>query len=75
MECAVCFEEIKSDALTVACGHKFHSCCMKTWKQHSKTCPLCRYDLDVGEDMFEMQYMPDDLLESWSIFFGLPKRV
>ena len=32
---------------------------------------MCRKDLDIGSDMFEMQYMPDAEYEKLVKFFGL----
>lgn len=70
MECSICIEPVMKDKLTVSCGHVFHSCCMKKWKERNKNCPLCRHSLDVGEDMFDMQYLPDDEYEKLVKFFG-----
>lgn len=70
-ECSICFDTISTDKLTVACGHVFHACCMKKWKQTKNSCPLCRKDLDIGEDMFDMQSLPDDDYDKLVNFFGL----
>lgn len=72
MECSICYECINTpDKLTISCGHVFHSACMKKWKEQNESCPMCRKDLDVGEDMFDMQYMPDAEYEKLAKFFGL----
>ena len=31
----------------LACGHKFHKVCIKTWLEQGKPCPLCRNYVDV----------------------------
>ena len=75
MQCCVCIEEIKHDLHTTHCGHRFHTKCLDTWKQKNKTCPMCREDLDFGEDMFGMQDLPDIEYEKLVAFFGLNNYV
>jgi hypothetical protein len=39
----------KADAaVTLPCGHNFHSECLRTWLAQKPTCPVCRYDLRVA---------------------------
>jgi len=69
-DCSICCEIINTDTLTAQCGHTFHSCCLKKWKLQRKSCPMCRHDLDVGQDMFCMQDMPDAQYDALVAFFG-----
>ena len=46
--CMICMNE--SDEFTyrfnkIKCGHKFHYDCLKEWKNHSTSCPICRKEL------------------------------
>ena len=31
--------------IELACGHRFHTCCVKPWVEMRGTCPLCRSDV------------------------------
>ena len=42
--CGICLDEmveIKKNII-LPCGHKFHKCCIDTWKTHSIVCPYCK---------------------------------
>ena len=63
---------ITSDKLTIEqCDHVFHSTCLIEWKKNNKSCPMCRTNLDVGQDLFGMQDMPDDEFDKLKTFFGI----
>lgn len=72
MECAICMEDIQTNArVTIEhCGHAFHATCLKTWKNEQMSCPMCRHDLDVGEDLFDMQNIPDVAYQQLVDFFS-----
>lgn len=60
-ECCICLtapdEDAKGEELVVlSCLHAFCSSCIAEWREHSPTCPLCRRDLEAGEE---------DADESW----------
>lgn len=43
--CTICLEEFKDGETTaafIACNHRFHAVCIKTWLVKNDTCPLCR---------------------------------
>lgn len=42
--CAICLEALgEPDCLRLACGHRFHGCCVAQWfRMRSKACPVCR---------------------------------
>jgi hypothetical protein len=40
-ECGICLDEMDNN-ITLPCGHKFHKCCIDTWKKHSIVCPYCK---------------------------------
>lgn len=49
-KCSVCFDEIKKTERMskTACGHKFHTRCLRRWltkECNTPTCPMCRADL------------------------------
>ncbi|KAF9051816.1 hypothetical protein BJ165DRAFT_1340269, partial [Panaeolus papilionaceus] len=52
-KCGICLFQFKDGdraGLTSVCRHSFHETCLERWLARSKTCPLCRVelDLDVG---------------------------
>ncbi|XP_010532451.1 PREDICTED: RING-H2 finger protein ATL81-like [Tarenaya hassleriana] len=50
MECSICLSEL-SDEYTVRfitpCHHAFHTDCIDLWFESHKTCPVCRYELEL----------------------------
>ena len=50
VECPICFENIKSDKLTLTCNHAFHISCITQWYVQSDNCPVCR--VSQGKDNF-----------------------
>ncbi|KAF0733458.1 hypothetical protein Ae201684P_004992 [Aphanomyces euteiches] len=45
-DCVVCMEPITADAARLsACGHIFHTACIRPWLRRNTTCPLCRVGL------------------------------
>lgn len=52
-ECCICQTEFDEDSLLkrTPCKHYFHESCLADWiGNYSKTCPLCRTDLDIQDD-------------------------
>lgn len=48
-ECCCCMDEFgpEKNIVSTPCFHYFHKECLKEWLKLSKTCPLCRSNLDV----------------------------
>ena len=47
--CSICFddfEETDSDWARLPCSHVFHYHCIAQWLERSRTCPLCRLDVN-----------------------------
>ena len=42
-QCIICFQQLETGDCVgdLACGHNFHSECLKTWLKQRNTCPLC----------------------------------
>jgi hypothetical protein len=40
--CAICLDDITSEAALLSCGHKFHRSCTKAWLVQNSSCPICR---------------------------------
>jgi hypothetical protein len=72
-ECSICLEPIRAsnESLTLECCHKYHVDCIKRWKQNNESCPLCRDNLHVSEDMFGIQNMNDEDFSKLRKFFRL----
>lgn len=55
--CSICLEEIdpSKGSATMMCGHQFHYNCIFKWNltQKGDTCPLCREDLQLPDDLNE----------------------
>lgn len=72
-ECVICLDDIGSNGDVVAtnCGHVYHSVCLCSWIQKSRTCPECRCtipELQPFQKLFmrkpeEPQYMEKETLE------------
>ena len=49
--CPICFENFKKNNIAVylPCGeaHFFHKDCIKKWFQNHRTCPMCRFELEI----------------------------
>ena len=46
--CPICFVSMKEKYGPICitpCGHIFHWDCLKSWREHARTCPVCRRDL------------------------------
>ena len=39
--CSICLNSLTRPA-TLACGHGFHTLCVRNWSHHGSSCPLCR---------------------------------
>jgi len=48
-DCCCCMENFGPEKTIIAtpCSHYFHKECLKEWLKLSKTCPLCRANLDI----------------------------
>jgi hypothetical protein len=50
MECMICLEGIDEavheDLDVLPCGHKFHRCCLNSWRFQNETCPTCRIGVE-----------------------------
>ncbi|XP_060215668.1 uncharacterized protein LOC132642548 [Lycium barbarum] len=51
--CTVCMESFESSvaAKQVACGHVFHSYCLTNWLSLHNSCPLCRFQVTVSQQI------------------------
>ena len=48
--CTICLQELEEESYEIkACGHCFHSTCIKAWISRSLSCPVCRKDI-VSKD-------------------------
>ncbi len=72
-ECSICLEPIRApnESLTLECCHKYHVNCIKKWKENNESCPLCRQDLHVSDDVFGVQNMNDEEFSQLRLFFGV----
>lgn len=49
--CSICLEEWSAgkEIRRTACGHCYHTTCLKGWLNVNRNCPLCRTDLVTGQ--------------------------
>jgi len=76
IQCCVCLENIDAKTcITTICEHKFHTPCLKKWKEKNKSCPICRENLDFGEDLLGIQDVTDFEYNNLVSFFGMNNYV
>lgn len=49
-QCMVCLKEFDGYDFSfkkLKCGHKFHMKCINEWTIHSKSCPICRKEINI----------------------------
>ena len=51
VDCTICLLPIKEgeDNKTLACGHQYHTTCLKPWLKNNSTCPTCRGEVNKHE--------------------------
>jgi len=56
-ECCICFiEHSVNDAVArLPCGHFYHKHCITEWLNKRCTCPICRWELETEDDLFEIE--------------------
>lgn len=42
--CPICLKKLRNNSVKTSCEHKFHQKCLKEWKKHNNSCPLCRQE-------------------------------
>ena len=54
-ECAICLETIScgSRQCKLPCGHLFNPDCLKEWLNKCCTCPVCRFELETDDSLYE----------------------
>ncbi|KAF4085585.1 hypothetical protein AMELA_G00096950 [Ameiurus melas] len=52
--CVVCLDSfMRCDVVTtLPCSHFFHKTCIEPWLLEHHTCPMCKYDILIGEESF-----------------------
>jgi hypothetical protein len=45
-ECAICYNDLINNLITLPCNHTFHNECVNNWTKVNKNCPYCRYNLE-----------------------------
>ena len=48
--CVVCLKDFDGydfNCKKLKCGHNFHMKCIDEWLTHSKSCPICRKEIDI----------------------------
>ena len=73
--CVICHEDFHTgtEALQMPCQHIFHSACLLHWLKIRNSCPVCRYELDTGDALYEerrrtrhaLNAMNSRLWDSW----------
>ena len=56
MSCPICYEEVSDNNITLVhlpCQHSTCSDCLNLWRIQSNDCPICRYNLNHGEILFD----------------------
>ena len=51
-DCLICYSELENPIMVQCCQNVFCGKCLFKWLESHKTCPMCRYDLDVSKFMY-----------------------
>ena len=52
-ECPICFENLSGrTCISFECKHSHHLDCWLKWREHSKTCTLCRADVENEDNVY-----------------------
>lgn len=72
-QCSICLDTVRTsgDSLSLDCGHRYHVFCINKWKENNESCPLCRHDLRVSDDLFGIQNISDEDFSRLRRFFGV----
>jgi hypothetical protein len=66
--CAICLDEItipSSNMCVTECAHVFHLNCFLQNREFNNTCPMCRSDIQIGEQPQDqdLNVLPDGMLD------------
>ncbi|XP_065371740.1 E3 ubiquitin-protein ligase RNF181 homolog [Calliphora vicina] len=55
LECAVCKQPAENgEKYTILpCKHEFHEECLLLWLKKANSCPMCRYELETDDEVYE----------------------
>ncbi|XP_017035431.1 E3 ubiquitin-protein ligase RNF181 homolog [Drosophila kikkawai] len=55
LECSVCKEPATAGEKykILPCKHEFHEECILLWLKKTNSCPLCRYELETDDEVYE----------------------
>jgi hypothetical protein len=55
-ECCICFleHEVGDKVARLPCGHFFHCHCIQEWLRKKCTCPVCRYEIETENEVYEV---------------------
>ncbi|EDW84525.1 uncharacterized protein Dwil_GK13091 [Drosophila willistoni] len=55
LECSVCKVEatVGDKYKILPCKHEFHEECILLWLKKANSCPLCRYELETDDEVYE----------------------
>ncbi|XP_037952878.1 E3 ubiquitin-protein ligase RNF181 homolog [Teleopsis dalmanni] len=55
VKCPVCLKpaEIAEQFKVLPCKHKYHEECILLWLKKTNSCPLCRYELETDDPVYE----------------------
>lgn len=69
-ECCVCTElfDANRPIKRTPCQHFFHADCLENWLKRSKTCPLCRSDLEESTSAESSRVPKDQVINRGSLF-------
>ena len=66
--CAICLDEIaipSSNMCVTECAHVFHLNCFLQNREFNNTCPMCRSDIPIGEQLQDqdLKVLPDAMVD------------
>ena len=61
--CCICMEKYKEEDIVsvLKCEHNFHSACIEEWGHYKASCPICKEEIESGDDKKDLE--SNDIVE------------
>ena len=50
-DCSICWNVLVNDTVKLPCNHVYHITCIESWTKYNNTCPYCRYNFKINNNL------------------------